>query len=48
MARFMKLHLVTSVTSEDDFDTAILRPLRVQAMGSIMVEIKLSVCDYIK
>ena len=40
MARRMKLHMNTSVTSLDDFDTAILQPLRIQMMGNIVVKIK--------
>ena len=39
MAIRMRLYMIASVTHPDDFDLAILRPLRVQAMGSIMVEI---------
>ena len=36
----MKLHMVTSVGSPDKFNAAILQPLRVQTMGSVVVRIK--------
>ena len=39
MAKSMRLSIDASLASPSDFDTAILQPLRVQAMGSIMVEI---------
>ena len=44
MAKSMKLDIETSLVSPCDFDAAILQPLRVQAMGSIMV--KISSCHY--
>ena len=40
MAREMKLHMNTSETSLHEFDAAILQPLRIQIMGSIVVMIK--------
>jgi len=36
----MKLHMVTSVGSPDKFNAAILQPLRVHTMGSVVVRIK--------
>ena len=33
----MQLHMLMSVVSLDQFDFAILRPLRVQMMGSVLV-----------
>ena len=40
MARRMKLHMLTSLTTLRDFDVAILQPLRIQMMGNIVVKIK--------
>ena len=33
----MQLNMLTSMISSDQFDSAILRPLRVQTMGSVVV-----------
>ena len=40
MAKSMKLHMTTTVTFLHDFDAAILQPLRIQMMGSVVVNIK--------
>lgn len=39
IAHVMQLHMLMSVTSLDHFDSAVLRPLRVQTMGSVLVSI---------
>lgn len=39
IAYVMQLHMLMSVTYLDHFDSAILKPLRVQTMGSVVVGI---------
>ena len=53
LVEYMKLHMTATVTSLRDFDAALLQPLRVQMMGSIVVKIKcmdtlnmIIVCSY--
>jgi len=40
IAQVMQLHMLISVMPPDRFDSAILQPLRVQTMGSVVVIVK--------